>query len=864
MQRGAFLLALASLIPTWALAAPHVTRLPPQNAAVHCAPGATCTQPTVDGWVPPMEYADGKKFPLQDYVNGGPNGELYLFVSDNAEYTSDECNFGVPNAGGIPSVQTNPCHSQTLFIGMRLPRPKDANGNFLDASGIIDVWLDAQRDATINQVAGANMPRSEDRHLQLRYSTGPNGNTTLSQRMGNNANGWMALTAPNQAWATSVTVATPGAQPSRVHIEFAVKLRSSVPPIAGSEPLSALVRKLGLGLQSTVFSVAGATQKVGGGTFPNVKNQPPVNFMPSTWETLELKEPVSIPLSFTMWNVGQMPDATFWVSDGGSGEIDTVAAKIFRKEVACISEIWMSHERGELIEKVNALRAIESLPPMQAVTELNDDVLKLATESTGLVLLSSRQILEGGVHHFPSHMCTGNDCLQDKGVIWARIATPAATEPVIVMEETGASRVSTATDYGEFVDVFCTHVNAGENVPGPDTDAREDQLFDIKAYVQQVRKGGPLHANTFPYLLGDDDIFPQGTWPSGLDRPAFLLGDMNTLGPKATQADSNFPAYQDMVGPSFLAINQRTEFEKANTLFSEARDLARTSSGPDPMATGTWLSSQCTDLVTDELGSKDRLDYVLVFPAEDTLEFPAYALLKEPTADVKPHFDPDSGFLLESPQQFFQQCLSDHAMVDVSVALTRVKDVVKYNPAKPHRMEYAVKQVTDLETESGCCADWFTPRVHMTANGFFRENAFLNVVEDQTIYPNWLVHTGPDNPTQFPDLPANFTGVVNMTSAIWEEDVGPNDHYDSIPEGGAGTTVDERDGHFSFFAGSGMVRRVKGETNPNDWFMGLELMGSFLNGYENGMTLETEGKDMDTGDNARVRHYIQLKELESP
>ncbi|AKF85586.1 hypothetical protein MFUL124B02_13775 [Myxococcus fulvus 124B02] len=866
MQRGTFLLALASLLPTWAVAAPHVTRLPPQDAAVHCSPGEPCTQPTTDGWVAPMEYADGKKFPLQDYVNGGPNGELYLLVSDNAEYTSEECNFGMPEAGGIPSVQTNPCLSQTLFIGMRLPRPKDANGNVLEASGLIDVWLDAQRDATISSVPGASGPRSEDRHLRLRYSTGPNGNITLSQRMGNNANGWVALSAPNQAWSTTALVTTPSADPSRVHIEFSVKLRTSVPPIVGSEPLSSAVRKLGLGLQSAPTMTGGATQRVGGGTFPNVKNQPLSETLTATWETLELREHIPIPLSFTMWNVGQMPDATFWVPDGGSGEIDTVAAKIYKKEVVCISEIWMSHERGELVEKVNELRAAESLPPMQAVTELNDDIFQPPTETTGLVLLSSRQILEGGIHHFPSNMCTGSDCMQDKGVIWARIATPAATVPVTVMEDTGLPKLSTATDYGEFVDVFCTHVNAGENTPGPDTDAREDQFFDIMAYVQQVRKGGPLNANTFPYLLGDNDIFPQGTWPSGLDRPAFLLGDLNTIGPKATEADSNFSAYQDMVGPNYLDISERTEFEQANSFFSESRDLARTSSGSDPMATGTWLTSTCTDLVSDQLAGFDRLDYVLVFPPANTLEFPAYALLKEPTASVEPHFDPDSGISLEvgGSSQFFQQCFSDHAMVDVDVSLTKVKDVVKYNPAKPHRIEYAVKQVTDLETESGCCADWFTPRVHMTANGFTRENAFMAIVEDQTIYPNWRVQTGPGNPTQFPDLPANFTGVVNMTSAIWEEDVGPNDHYDSIPEGGSSLAVDDRDGHFSFFASSGLVRRVKGESSANDWLSGLELMGSFLNGYENGMSLETEGTDHDSGDNARVRHFIQLKELETP
>ncbi|RKG83016.1 hypothetical protein [Corallococcus terminator] len=863
MQRGPILLALASLVPAGAFAAPHVTKLPPQNALVQCSPGAPCTQPTVDGWVPPLEYADGKKFPLQDYVNGGPNGDLFLYVADNAAYTWDECNIG-PQASGIPSVQVNPCHSQSLFIGLRIPRPKNANGNVLNPSGLINVWLDAKRGDTLQQLVGANAPREEDRRIQLRYSTGPQGLTTLSQAKGNGT-GWSVLSDPNDAWATTAVVKTPSADLGHVHIELEIKLRPSQAAILDSEPLSAAVRKLGLAINHQPFSMAGATQTVGGGRFPNIPNQPPADTLPMSWETLEFKDPTPIPLSFTMWNVGQMPDVTFWIDDGGSGEIDTVAKQIFKKEVACISEIWMSHERGELIEKVNALRAAEALPPMQAITELNDDILQPATESTGLVLLSSQQILEGGVHHFPSDMCTGSDCLQDKGVLWARIATPAATVPVITNDDTGAPRVSTGTDYAEFVDVFCTHVNAGENSPGPDTDAREDQLFDIKAYVQQVRKGGPLNANSFPYLLGDDDVFPHGTWPSGMDRPAFLLGDLNTLGPKATQDDNLFTPYKNMVGPNFLDITGRSEFEKANTLFSEARDLARTSSGADPMATGTWLSSVCSDNVVNELGAKDRLDYVLVFPpAENTTDFPTFALLKEPTASVLPHFDPDSSILTGFPLEERQQCLSDHAMVDVNVALTRVKDVVKYNRAREHRLEYSVKQVTDLETASGCCADWFTPRVLMSVNGTTLINSFMNVMEDQTIYPNWSVRTGPGSPFAFPDLAAGFMGTANMTSALWEWDVGPNDHYDSIPEGGSGTTVDQKDGHFTFFGSTATVRRVKGETTASDWLSNIEILGSFMNGYENGMTLETEGEDTDTGNNARVRHYIHVKELDAP
>ncbi|RKG94714.1 hypothetical protein D7V97_38410 [Corallococcus sp. CA053C] len=802
-----------------------------------------------DGAVAPLEYADGKKFPMQDYVNGGPNGDLFLYVSDTASYASNVCNVAGPQ---------NPCHPQSLFIGMRLARPKNASGTFLSSSGIVTLWLDAKRNETLGLAVGANVPRSEDRRISFRYTTGPTGTTGLTQDKGNGT-GWSALAAAGEAWATTAVVTTPASDPGHVHIEFEIKLAPGLPVGAASEPLSSTVRKLGLGILHMPLATGGTTQTVGGGGLPNAP-MPPDDLLTATWETLEFKAPAPIPLSFTMWNVGQMPDVTAWVPDGGSGEIDTVAQQIFNKEVVCLSEVWMSYERGELIEKVNLLRIKANMMPMQHVAELNDDLLQPSIFSTGLVLLSSRQILEAGVHHFPFGMCTGSDCAQAKGVLWARIATPAATAPVVILDH-DTPRIAAGTDYAEFVDVFCTHVNAGANTSGEDTSVREQQFADIQSYVQQVRQGGPLTANLFPFEI--KDAVPAGTWPSGLDRPAFLLGDLNTLGPKGTQTDVGFAHYTDMVGPGRFNISGLSQFEQANSQFSETRDLARLVTGADPQAAGTWLSPICANTVESELGAKDRIDYVLVFPPQDTADFPAFALLNGSTASVNPQFDPLSGSV-DSEGNITQQCLSDHAMVDVTVKLARVKDVLKYNPMKKHRVEYAVKQVIDLETQSGCCADWYTPRVMMSANGATRTNAFMEFIEDQTIYPNWSVHTGPDNFPLFPDLPVGFSGAVNMTSALWEDDYGPDDHYDSIPESNALMEMDNKDAHFTFFANSGLLRRVKGELLANDWITEVELLGNFNDGYEHGITVETRGQDAVTDNIARVRHYINVKEVESP
>jgi len=842
------------LVPLAAVLCPAVsfagtTRLPPQDAAVHCSPTSVCTQPTVDGLVAPLEYADGKKFVLQDYVNGGANGTLFLMLSDNAAYTSDECNSGPPRAASIPATQTNPCTNRTLFLGMRVPRPTSVTS----VGGSLTVFLDSLRGDTLAMNLTAHLPRSEDRRITFSYQRLESTPIiTVQQSMGDATGAWVDLAMPFNAWPVTHSASLPAADPGFVHIEMAIRLFTL--NAVNSEPFTS--RHVGFALRH--FQNVDDGANVG---FPNDPVLGASSNQPLTWETLDFAPWIPIPFSLAMWNVGQMP-AIIPVSDGGDGEVDTVAADLFKKDIVCLSEVWESAERREMLELVNDLRAAESppLPPMYTLDEQGENV-PIVGYTTGVMILTARPIIMGGVHHFSIASCTESDCLQYKGVAWARVGTSASLEHKTSITRTGPGTLtSVAIDDGEFVDVFCSHVNAGENTAGPDTTGREMQFKDMAAYIAQVRAGGPLDVAAGDYAPAFWDQFPAGTWAAGLDRPAFLMGDLNTIGPKGPdELASDFEFYVNMMGANGFRLDTPTDFEKTNSLFSDEHDLARTVTGPVPRAGGTWLAKWCGPIDGEDLAGMQRIDYVLAFPPAVDGSMPAYALKLGSQASVDPHCKTDpfcpglGGGFYPTPS-----CLSDHANVNVNVELVKVSDTLKYNKAKPHHVSYHVTKIEDLETDEGCCADWYSPRVVMVGPGGSKTNEFLTASESST--PGWHVETGG---MSLPDVPANTVVPVLMTMAAWEADSSSaDDHYDCIPEGGAGTTSDDRDAHFMFDPDTGMVRRVRGESPASDWTVELEFLGTFEAGYADGMGWQTQGKDTESEDNALVHHQIRVTEVQ--
>ena len=834
--RGLFVFASICAASAVAIAAPPVVKILPQNAGSHCSATKPCTQPTVDGVVAEVEYADGRSFPLQDYVNGGPNGELVMTVSDTPAYPSTSCNSGPPGSPDLAVPQTNPCRNQTLFLGLKIARPTNNLGQFIASSGTVVVWLDALRNDTLTNVAGANVPRAEDRMLIVSYSTSGAVTATIAQYVGTGGL-WAPLGNMFAGWPMQKAVSIPISDPAHIHVEIAVGLH---PILAGmSEPLISKV--LGLGVQVLpAAGGAGLPATIGGGIFPNNRFAPPQNFATASWATLDFSNPPPIPMSFTTWNVGQMPSP---IANGGSANSTEIAEAVFAKDTVCLEEVWIAGEREDIVSHVNLIRANHHLPPMNAVYEVNDEVFRTPTGSTGLILLTAHPILSSAIHHFPHEECTSWDCLQHKGVVWARVGLPSGA-PIA-----GSGPPTTGFDNSEFMDVFCSHVDANDV---DDAVIRNAQFEDIRFFMHTIRAGGPITTPPNP----DDDQLPLGTWPSGLDRPAVLLGDMNTPGPHGfangqpimTKDWGDAGAYNTMMAN--LGVDKPTQFDLTNSIFSDMRDLNMTVAGPLPAASGTWVDSICNGgFTTPQLADQIRYDYALIVPPADTDSLPAYALAEpDPTASVDAHFLGNPSFT----------CLSDHAEVDVSLGLVRVADKLQFNPMKRHRVEFEVMHLIDLAS-GGCCADWYTPQILITSPTLgTQQTAFLdyNAFEGQEVSPLWNVASGPGS--GLPDLPPGFQGRVSSTFQLWEHDVGPDDHYDSIPEGGNGGSNDDLDIHLTYFANTGNISRVAGA--GANWTVPLEVLSNVFMGPTD-VSRAWTGNNQDTGDNAVVSVRFVITEL---
>jgi hypothetical protein len=319
--------------------------------------------------------------------------------------------------------------------------------------------------------------------------------------------------------------------------------------------------------------------------------------------------------------------------------------------------------------------------------------------------------------------------------------------------------------------------------------------------------------------------------------------------PVMTSGWGDVGAYNQMMAN--LSLDKPTQFDLTNNLFSDSRDLNMTVSGPMPAASGTWVDDICDGgFSTPKLVDQIRYDFVLIVPPVDSDSLPAFALssMPGPMASVNAHFLGNPSF----------SCLSDHAEVDVNLGLVRVKDKLKFNPMKPHRVEFDVVHVVDLAS-GGCCADWYTPQILITSPALgTQQTAFPDdgAYEGQEVSPNWSVSSGPGS--GLPDLPAGFQGRVSATFQLWEDDVFGNDPYDAIPEGGDSKASDDQDVHLSFFANTGAVVRVAGAGAK--WTIPLELLGNVFAGPTE-LFKETTGNNQDTGDNAIVRVRFAITEL---
>ncbi len=272
--------------------------------------------------------------------------------------------------------------------------------------------------------------------------------------------------------------------------------------------------------------------------------------------------------------------------------------------------------------------------------------------------------------------------------------------------------------------------------------------------------------------------------PNGLDRPAFVLGDLNQIAPKGvaaatrnvdvenwvknTQGESGFGnEYKIMrarLGKPYLSA-----FDKANGWAWDLYDLLALD------ARGTWIgqgtesaipSTSANDCITagqpsgydtvSKLPKEARVDYILVLPAEGS--FPFYSL-------TGPEGRPDQPILKIYPHagSWFhgEGCASDHAEVTADIGLVTTSTKANYNPMKGHRLTYRVSHLKDVNVADGADTEWYSAEFRV-----YRWDAGTVNVDDPAEMCGWVKEDwGYDEADSGVEVVVNWSCNVNANGA---------------------------------------------------------------------------------------------------
>ncbi|HXU33511.1 MAG TPA: hypothetical protein VN851_23325 [Thermoanaerobaculia bacterium] len=773
-------------------------------------------QPLADGNVQTTEYANGIKIDLNDFGNTVQNGNGRLFVglSENtAGFTSLNCQ--KPDGHG--------CVGGTLFLGLEVHAQSPMLG---DENGFVTVYLDASRQKTLDNQscfeAGqpTRKPAPDDRKIILAYtaSRGQASPTLSVREFKGNCREWVEITPPGldpaqEAWTVKAAAReTLGGNglPNFLHFELSVTAQPR-----GWIPLTSAIvndRLFGLGVRHSINSAV----TVGSfGWFPSLFNQPPMDLDTKTWATMDLHEPARIDLAMTAYNVGQLQIT----DDGGQGEAKDFAKLTFRNDIICLTEEMNESERDETVKAINNLRADEGLDPMKPVYPGNGDPPNNMLLVSGPVI-DSDFVLFGDLPEVKTFCAaesdgdpiSNGDCTGAgagyKGVVWARVGVKKSTAA-----PKGGKLQNWFSDH--FIDVFCTHTQADYESDGEF--ARDQWCLDAignpAANVKDCNKGtfGPPE-NPWQTNVRLEQWRGLKNWahkkraggsgsPNGLDRPAFLLGDFNQIGPKnvsvgkanqdvdnwiaATSAKPGFGTeYSEM--RAALGTLPVSAFDQANGWAWDLYDLM----ARDPR--GTWVgegfesaipATQANDCITQgqfsgydtisQLPKEARLDYILVLPAESG--FPFYSLTgpssqpKEPIVDISAN--PGSW-------EDGLGCASDHAQVSAQIGLVQTGTSVHYNPNKSHRVTYRVNYLWDLFDSDSGNTDWYVDNNGFEVRQLNAGNALVQSHAQN--FPDDVVPDGIVVPVSWHDSFDLFGGDKFRAGVyVKDHDVGPNDLYDT-------------------------------------------------------------------------------------
>lgn len=769
-------------------------------------------KPTVDGYISlypalqsnPGEYLRGRKFVLGNWsgVPGAADAELYMHA------------------------MTNGSGERRLYVALGLPIRWPSIPFPQPDRGILTIFFDADRkDASL-------CPATIDRRLQIIFHA-VQAATAADLVLGQIYDYELSEDA-GAGGTPNCTSITPPYDQTRAHTdqEPGVKIRRDptswryVIEFWIDLPTKVLQdRLLGIGIRyEDADYETGVARAIH--NFPNDPLEAvydPIshpNALPTwgetnTWQTIDLGEPYSIPFGVGIWNVGQM----FWATgDGGGGEPNNIAESIWQRDIVCLTEVMEGSDRTEIVELANKLRADvkPQLPPLKVIMspkgqEPNNMILsswvdvtpsKLTTFSWDPAEPLSSFTHGDNIMRFMDHGATGADDTLDvgcnsgaKGIVWARLAPPM---DIVDWSCDYPPCITKYHDAGAFVDVFCTHTQAPcVDFPGytcssdrSRVETRDAQFDAMKTWIDARRAR----------VTGGSD---------GLNRPAILLGDMNTVGPKDLPNNSgdHFDMSQWLsatgLGDIFeyfpwtdVAQDYKRMREKLGNWASRQFDRFMSNYGTygyDISAAakyqyGSWIgwgnepawkstaADKCTAQFPD-MSQQERVDYIMLLPPtamnpatpetnnQPTEKYPEWSIRKQaahPKVEINKHFIVDE-----------KGCVSDHAEVIAHLEFVHLLAQTGYNPYKYHRVKLSVSHLWDIhEDDPGDEAEFFG-------------NMSIDVTGQPTVQDSWNENTTPrdgfhSNPGWY--LVSNVFGdnvVVNTRVNVWENDDPGDDHYDS-------------------------------------------------------------------------------------
>ena len=852
-------------------------------------------QPLVDGTIDEVEYANGIKIDLNDFTDTAPNGNgrLYAAMAGNFAFTGRACL--KPDGTG--------CNGSTLFLGLQVHAGDDVIGN---ENGTVVIYLDASRQKSLDLQSckdasnfPTRRPAAEDRKIVISYTSALNqAQPTLSLReYKGNCQGWVDITPPGsdpmlEAWNYSVKAVETAGHPNVLTFEIAITAQPRSAPLFSSQIVND--RLFGLG----VLHSARTRHPYGSfGHFPSVFNQKPGDLDTFSWATMDLGEPKRIDLAMTAYNVGQLQIA----GDGGQGEAMDFAKLTFRNDFVCLVEEMNSSERNEVVKAINTLRQGEGLEPMTPVYPGNGDAPNNLLLVAGPVI-DSDFVLYGDLPEVSAYCADefdlnpfgGGECLGDgagyKGIVWARVG---------VKKSKAVKGGKPETWFGDqFVDVFCTHTQADYTYDGEF--ANEQWCYDTigSAAVGKNCVQSPAAPPDNPWRVNirEEQWKALQSWshqkraggngsPNGLDRPAFVLGDFNQIGPKAVSFGHPVEDVEDWVsatsnqggfGEPYKAMRQElgtwplSKFDQASGWNWDLYDLmARDANGswigngtesaiPATNADNCITGSQFAGYNTiDQLPKEARLDYILVLPSEGGIPFYGLTGPTDNPAEPVVTISANAGSWTDG-----LGCASDHAQVSARFGLVQAAVKANYNPNKQHRVTYRVSHLWDFNDADSGDTDWYVNFNQFEMERLDAANAPLEL--RQKSFSDDSTPDGVAVPVKWSDALTLSTGEkARMGVWVWDSDwPSADDVYDGTSFGSGNLGP-----HFEFdSAFPGTFKVIADLFNAAGSILGtadvsaVDPDGSCAHGCL-GVKTEGNGDGAAPDENVRVTQSIQIEEI---